>query len=270
MVSGDVKANLTKVRAFNCNVFDGVDDYIDVAHDNRQLGASLLNGFTLSAWINMKSVGEGAVGDYGQIVSKATNTTSLAGFRMNVMEATTSATKYRVRTRLNSGAASGTSADDSLTFGIWTHILLTISSAQISRWYINGVISGSPTDLLQPISTITSTNALRIGNVAAATTRTVNGAVRDVKMWNRVLTAAEIAEDYAGTTPMSGLLHWFKLGGDYADYGLVGVTATNSGSVPSVVDDALAAVVKAQRVASTDKWMIYRGMGGQVGTVNIE
>jgi hypothetical protein len=50
-------------------------------------------------------------------------------------------------------------------------------------------------------------------------------------MWNRVLTATEITEDYQGKNNTNGLIHHFKLGGDYTDYGSVGVTATNSGSI---------------------------------------
>jgi hypothetical protein len=136
---------------------------------------------------------------------------------------------------------------------------------------MNGVISGTANqDLVQGVSTITTTTNARIGNRAGATDYTFDGGIKDFKMWNRVLSTTEIAKDYAGHTPATGLIHHFKLGGDYSDYGSCGVTATNSGSVPFVVDDNIAVAVKAQRVASTDTWMIYKGKEGQVGTVNIE
>lgn len=262
MAAGDVTAKLTKVRAFSSNVFDMVDDYVEVAHDARQLGANLSNGFTLSAWALPRSYGE----TNGRILDKTSDTFSANGFALWA-----GSVGFPIAVlRLNTGTQA-TSAATTMPYGVWTHVIVTVSSAQRANFYINGVLSGSANqNLVQALSTITTTNAMRIGNRAGATDRTWDGGLKDVKMWNRVLTAAEIAEEYAGTTPMSGLLHWFKLGGDYADYGSVGVTATNSGSVPFIEDDALAAAVKAQRVASTDKWMIYRGQGGQVGTVNIE
>ena len=89
-------------------------------------------------------------------------------------------------------------------------------------------------------------------------------------MWNKVLTTAEIAEDYAGKTPSKEfLIHHFKLNGDYTDYGLVGATATNSGSTPQIIEDRVAAVIKASYVGDKDKFLIFKGVGGQLGTASI-
>lgn len=260
MAAGDVKANLTKVRAFACNNFDGVDDYVDVPHDPRQLGANLTEGFTISCWLNLKRIGEG--GFTGLIIDKSTSYPAVNGFSILSFA-------NQMAFNINNGT-SAVSANNSITYGLWIHCLVTISSSQLGNWYVGGSLSGTANqNIVQTIAAITTTNNMRIGQTVGGI-RNADGSIKDVKMWNRVLTAAEIASEAAGGHTMTGLLHWFKLGGDYADYGSVGVSATNSGSIPAVVDDAVAAVVKAQRVASTDKWMIYKGMGGQVGTVNIE
>ena len=58
MAAGDVDVRLTNVRAFAGNLFDGVDDYIEIPHDYRLLGVRLTNGFTISAWIKIKTFGE--------------------------------------------------------------------------------------------------------------------------------------------------------------------------------------------------------------------
>jgi hypothetical protein len=260
MAAGDVKVSLTKNRGFSCNVFDGADDYVEVAHDKRQLGAALTNGFTISAWINPRSIGESA----GRIIDKSSADSASNGFRFFC------STTNRVGFSINQ-ASGVVSSNNAVLYGTWYHVLVTVSANSLGNLFVDGALTGNAnTDLVQALSTITTTNAMLIGNRSTATDRSFNGSIRDVKMWDRVLTTAERAEDYAGTTPKTGLIHWFKLGGDYADYGAVGVAATNSGSVPAVVDDSLAVVVKAQRVAATDSWMVYRGLGGQVGVVNIE
>ena len=48
MAEGDVVVVNTNSRAFNANVFDGVDDYVEIPHNAAQLGANLSNGFTIS------------------------------------------------------------------------------------------------------------------------------------------------------------------------------------------------------------------------------
>jgi hypothetical protein len=264
MAVGDVDVQVTKARAFSCNVFDGVDDYVEIPHDDSQLGANLSNGFTISAWINPRSIGEGgAIAANGRILEKDTANTSTEGFYFCIGDSTN---KY-LSSRIN-GGANKTSANNSITFGIWQHVLITISSAQLANFYVNGVLSGTANqDLVQTISTITTTNVMRIGNPSTTTDRTFDGSIRSVKMWNRVLTTDEIAQDYAGSPISSGLIHHFKLGGDYADYGSVGATATNSGSLPQTVEDTIATAIKTQRATAgaTGKYLIAGlTLGGQV------
>jgi hypothetical protein len=220
MVAGDVSAAITTNRGLACNVFDGVDDYVEIPHNDNQLGANLSNGFTISAWINPKGYGEGGVGN---IISKNTSTTGTAGFFLR----TTATTK--IQFRINGGSALSSGAD--LIFGVWQHYLITVSAGQLCNFYKNGVLSNvADQDAVQTISTITTTNPLTIGNRSTATDSTFDGGIKDVKMWNRVLTTTEITEEYQNKNHTDGLIHHFKLGGDYHDYGSVGVDATNSGS----------------------------------------
>lgn len=265
MVAGDVKVSITTPRAFGCNMFDGVDDYVEIAHNACQLGANLSNGFTVSAWINPRSVGESS----GRILDKSAGTDAQNGVRINIFP---SGGNYKVGSNINVGTASSSAE---LSFGTWKHILVTISAAQLLNTYVNGVLSGTANqDLVQGISAITTTNVMRIGNRSQATDRTFNGSIRDVKMWNRVLTSAEITEDYAGAPNTNGLLYHYKLNGNYTNYGTLPdgstATATNSGSTPSIVDDTVAAAIKAQRVASTDKWLLTKIGKSQILHSNIE
>jgi hypothetical protein len=261
MAAGDVKVGITTTRAFNANVFDSVDDYVEIPHNDAQLGANLSNGFTISAWINPKSASP-----VGRIFDKSTTNVGGNGFRLFQRNTPTPALGFTI----NNGTQAN-SLDNGIIVNLWQHILVTISSAQLANFYKNGSLSGTANqDLVQTIATITTTNAPRIGNRSTATDAPFDGSIRDVKMWNRVLTSAEIAQDYAGAIISSGLIHHFKLGGDYADYGSIGVIATNSGSISQIVEGNVAVAIKAQRVTANDKFLMCRGAGGQIVHAAIE
>ena len=267
MASGDLTGTYGKTSERDCAMFDGVDDYVEIPHNAAQLGANLSNGFTISAWINPRSQGEGAGALFGRILDKSASNTATDGFAFCV---NTDATKIVFRVNVGTTTASAVA---SITKNIWQHVLVTISSGQLTNFYVNGVLSGTANqDLVQAISTITTTNVMKIGNRSSVTDSTFDGGIKSVKMWNRVLTAAEIANEYAGLHTGGGCIHYFKLNGDYADYGSVGVTATNSGSVPAIVDDKIAGVVKAQRTATgmSGAFMMCKGAGGQVINVAIQ
>jgi hypothetical protein len=222
MAAGDITAKRTNYSDFPCNVFDGVDDYVEIPHAPQQLGANLSNGFTISAWVNARSIGESK----GQVFGNGT--TGAGGNGFNIYMETTNRIKFNVK------GTEHASGNNVVLYGQWYHILYTLSSANLCNLYINGVLTGAANQDLSAgggIAGITTTNAPRIGNLTGATTLTFDGSIRSVKMWNRVLSTTEITEEYQGKNHIDGLIHHFKLGGDYADYGSVGVTATNSGSI---------------------------------------
>ena len=212
--------NLTRA-----NLFDGVDDYVEIPHNAAQLGANLSNGFTISAWINARSYGEGVVSDSGYIWDKGVST--ITGFGISFRQDSSKLQCWVV----GANKALTTSA---WSFGVWKHLLITASGTNPSlvNIYIDGVLGSAANQSIgDALGNMTATNNIRIGNKATATDRTFDGSIRSVKMWNRVLSASEITQDYAGQSNTNGLIHNFKLGGDYTDYGSVGVSATNSGSV---------------------------------------
>jgi hypothetical protein len=257
MAAGDITAKRTNYSDFPCNVFDGVDDYVEIPHAAQQLGANLSNGFTISAWINPRGFGENSTGN---IISKSTGTGAQNGFYFAV------GNNSNVFVGLNNGTLRG-SANNSNPLRIWTHALITISAGQLINFYVNGTLSGNANqDLVQAISTITTTNAMRIGNRSTATDRTFDGSIKDVKMWNRVLTTTEITEEYQNKNHTDGLIHHFKLGGDYKDYGSVGVTATNSGSIANTtIPLKLQTNAKQLNLAAVTDKIIALPVSGRVG-----
>jgi hypothetical protein len=248
MAAGDITAKRSKYSDFPCNVFDGVDDYVEIPHAEQQLGANLSNGFTISAWINPRSLGES---NAGIILDKSENSVdALNGFTLKC------ATTTRLRFRFGDGGDIYT-AEGAFNLSTWFHVLISINNLGVAYHYINGTLSGVPADA-GSIASVTTTHVMRIGNPSDSTGRSFNGAIRQVKMWNRVLSTDEITEEYNGTHHKEGCIHFFKLGGDYTDYGSVGVTATNSGSLAAntIPTKVYADVNKTNLAAVTDKLIV--------------
>jgi hypothetical protein len=259
MADGDVDVRLTNSRSFNSNVFDGVDDYVEIPHHASQLGANLSNGFTISAWINPRSAGEIA----GRIYDKSSAGNGTNGLAFQIFN-------NLLQVKINV-SASISSAVNSVIYGKWTHVILKVNSSSQITFYKDGAISGTENQqCAQPISSMTAVNPARIGNLSGGTTQTWDGSIKDVKMWNRVLNTEEIAKDYAGLHTSEGCIHWFRLGGDYADYGSVGAVATNSGSTVAVIEDQVAAAIKAQRViTSADGKILTTEVNGKILSVGM-
>jgi len=257
MASGDVDVKITSNNAHYGASFDGVDDYIEIPHHENQLGRNLLNGFTISAWINPKSIGEGT---RGRILDKSTAANGDNGFQFNML----SSGGIKAMFKINVGTAA-TSAE--LSLNLWTHVLITVSSGQLANYYMNGVLSGvANQNLVQTISTITTTNAMRIGNRSTATDATFDGVIRDVRMWNKVLTADEIAKVYANGNVKEGLIGRWKLNGNSNDYSNYGNHGTDSGVYYTIRDDAIASAMSGQRlVAGLSGTYLMAGLkGGQI------
>ena len=170
--------------------FDGVDDYLEIAHADYQLGSNLTNGFTISAWIRIAGVGES---NNGRILDKSDDVTSGNGFYWRVNNATPTGVTFQI----NGGTARN--GANTLTHGnsAWYHVLLTVSSAQLINFYYDGTLSGTADqDLVQTISTITTTNVMRVGNRSSATDRSFDGDIRLVKMFDFVLSPIQIKDLY--------------------------------------------------------------------------
>ena len=160
-------------------------------------------------------------------------------------------------------------ANISALYGTWYHVLVTLTSTPIITHYINGVVSGTPGDPGTDIFDITTTNAIRIGNIIGGTTKTFDGSISQVKMWNKVLSSAEIAKVYRGNPVTDGLILDVPLKDDYNDKSDTGLTGTNSGSYLSAVDDQVASDVSDARVTANDIIKVFP-LNNKIMNVNIE
>jgi hypothetical protein len=149
--------------------FDGVDDMVTASTDF--LGAS--PAFTISAWINPRSVGAGGAG--GRIVTNSSTEFQMDG--NNVL--------------LYCGSNSR-SAPGSVPFNTWTHVVATRDSSGAVNLYVNGVLSGTPN---QNCGTPVTGNPLRVSSVS----RPFDGYIDEVRIYNRALASDEIATLASGT-----------------------------------------------------------------------
>jgi hypothetical protein len=173
----------------NATSFDGLISFIDIPHSSAQLGAALVNGFTITAWIFPISGGEGGSGS-GRILDKSSADGGANGFCFYIQ---TNKTIFL----LNNGTSIDSTAG-SLAFntGKWYHVAVTVTGAVYAIQYVNGVPSGTPGSLVQTMSKITTTNNARIGNRATGTDKTFDGRIANLRWYNRVLTANEINRLY--------------------------------------------------------------------------
>ncbi len=174
--------------------FDGVDDYIEVAHDASQL---LTTGGSVEAWIKPDSVGELD----GRIVDKSNGLYGTDGYSFGVTS--TNRAWFLIG---DVGAGSIVfSADNSVIFGDgnWYHVMATWTDTGLVTIYINGAVSGTPGISADPAG-ITTTNALRIGNRSGATDRTFDGLIGESRLYNVELTPAEVLQNYNSTKSKYG------------------------------------------------------------------
>jgi hypothetical protein len=80
--------------------------------------------------------------------------------------------------------------------GTWYHICLTIQSNSYVCGYINGILTVSAITSSISLSTI---DRIRIGNAVYSTSFPFKGLIDDVRIYNRVLSSAEVAGLYASS-----------------------------------------------------------------------
>jgi hypothetical protein len=181
-------------------VFDGADDVVNAGTattlDNIGNGANG-NGLTVSAWIQPRTIGEGG---FGRIVQKGTGITGgdlpAGGWAFYLF--TTNAIKFSVEGASSHLERAGNS--NSVTANAWQHVLITwdgvVTTAASSHIYVNGTeVSYQSTINGAGARSDDNTANFLVGNEPGGTL-TFNGAIDDVRTYNRVLSAAEIRQLY--------------------------------------------------------------------------
>ena len=168
--------------------FDGTSQYATTPDSN---DLDLTSAITIAAWVKPEMVGSSNVPQ--QIVQKAT-TGSTNGYEIGLTGATSTAPQ-KAFIRFNKSSSGDTYRATSTTVyptdgNTWIHVAGTWDGSTI-RLYYNGVQQGSV-----PFAGPIATNSLAIGVGGPPildTSRMFKGAIDDVRIYDRALSAGEIA-----------------------------------------------------------------------------
>lgn len=204
-VTGAKLSSIHPYRTNECYFFDvdGNNTIVTGLTDNSIFTGP--NGFTLSAWIKPLGLGDN---NNGRILDKSTNATGGGGFTLCPSVDNT------IIIRLDSGAFLVTS-DNSITIGLWHHVITSILPDGIGYIYIDGIEKGSGTT--EFTSRITTTNPLTIGNRSGAVDGGFGGYISDVKIYDYAMDAGEAAYRFnlerTKGEPIAGLVFHAPLDG---------------------------------------------------------
>ena len=170
-------------RAYN---FDGIDDYINAGNNS----VYNLNNMSLSVWYNESSIP--ANGTSHALVSKSTSNNNQIGYRL---ETSPDGKNYYVLSQLGIiQAGTGYIMGPNIDLTTWTNIIITRNGSNVIM-YKNGVNVGSNSSLSALVNNNSNLlfGALTNMNLLAGY---FNGAIDDIGIWNRALTASEIQQLY--------------------------------------------------------------------------
>lgn len=190
--------------------FDGVDDVVSVGTP------AVLNDvgtITIAAWIFPRSLDPN---NFGRIVTKEVSSTGGWLFCTGGFVGHTPALEFFRYFGTTAGDWLGPTG--SIIFNTWQHVAMTYnrgSTANNPVLYVNGQ-SVTVTTHSTPAGTLTSdaTGTFRIGN-SPFSSDGFDGLIQNVRVYNRILTAAEITQLYNGgrfySGITSGLIGWWPL-----------------------------------------------------------
>ena len=166
--------------------FNGSDDYINCGNDS---SLNITKYFSIEAWIKPNSL-SGSMG----IVSKLSGTSNKQ-YGLTTDEDTI---QFHYETASNNYFLYG----GALTIGTWQHIAVTVDDSLNILIYVNGDLKISD---IAPAETFPTEEPVIIGKVAGTyNSQFFDGIIDEVIIYNRVLTAEEIAE-HADTTQSTAI-----------------------------------------------------------------
>ncbi len=170
-------------RFGNALLFDGANDYVDASASSN---LNITDKITVSAWI--KPVGWGSGGGYGHIIAKSSDTAVTNGFSFYILNDGTETNSLKFYAN---GGGITLSAVNSTNLNQWQYVAVTYDRTTL-KLYVNGIAvnSTSETDAL----TLTTASALIGARISGS--YHFNGAIDDVKIWNRSLSSEEIRLEY--------------------------------------------------------------------------
>lgn len=160
-----------------CGDYDGTDDVTTVTNANAiDLNNNLLNGFTMGAWVNPDTVGEGSA---GQIFVKSTTTNCALG----------GSTPFNITCSVDLGTDATVTVNSVIPASTWTHVAVSYTDDaddEITVW-INGVARGASTNGVGPTSA-ESSNLL----IGGGTSNNFDGKIDEFQIYSAELTVDQM------------------------------------------------------------------------------
>ena len=190
-------------------VFDGINDYIEIA-DSPNYSISTTGSLTVSAWMRPDVIDfPDSENGYVHWLGKGVSGQHEWVFRIYNFNNTPENRPNRISFyvfNLAGGLGVGSYFQETVTAGQWIHVV-GVADGNNTNIYKNGVFKDSDpyTSGSLIITPQNGTAPVRIGTRDFASF--FLGAIHDVIMWNRALTAGEISALYtANTVPQNGLV----------------------------------------------------------------
>lgn len=185
------KDNAVTLPAYPGFSFDGASSKITVAA-NSSIAISSTPAFTIAAWINPASEGGG---NAGRVIGKLSTP---AGYTLFVGDRSPSTVAMSTTVRYSSIDAQSV-PNTKIPINTWAHAIMVHNedSAKKIKIYFNGVLQALSTNTAGT-GTVKDDSAvdLAIGNLQLGTSRTFDGLIDDVMIFNTAKTAAEIKSIY--------------------------------------------------------------------------
>jgi len=201
--------------------FDGSNDYVASGGVFSSLGTSN-QPYSLAGWVMVRS--GAAAGNIIHISSDSGGTGWCVSF------VTYNGTKLLANS-WNGGGVTATGAT-TLTQGIWYHFVNTWDASNGLRIYLNGVLDGSTAQAT--FSASGSSDYVFAGRGVASCSGTTgnyfNGRIDDVRIYNRALSAGEVADLYTmGTTTVNASTNALNTNGLVGEWSFAATTLDTSG-----------------------------------------
>jgi hypothetical protein len=192
IVNGPTLANDRNGKASSAYLFDGIDDYIKVPHDD---ALNLIGNFTISVWY--KSDGCATACDppaYHTIIMKRDVSVGPGddwpwGVSISYINGG-SGTEFKklYSTRRSNGNADYLWTESQIQINTWQHAVFIVQD-NVQSIYIDGVLDSSGTFTLTPPS---NTKDMQIGWSLRTGLEQFKGQIDDIRLYSRALTSLEV------------------------------------------------------------------------------
>ena len=225
--------------------FEGSDETVIVADTSNDNDDIFDGGGSVSAWIHPIGIGESSE---GCIISKTNGTAGESGWILRMEGESGSTCEIGFLRGHDSTDGSWDTDDRVITYGKWTHIVITYDDDAVGNnpiFYINGSAVDSA-DVVTPVGNEESdaSQVLTIGNRTGATDRTFAGCITEVSLWGTVLSVSEVSELYNSGNALDATTHSESgnLKGYWRNNGLVvwqDLTSNNNDGTPTNVSETM-------------------------------